>query len=450
MGVMANAVQNAVTPTPHSHRTSSRVPLFPRVLALPSGVSWRALAHALRRRPDFALTDRTPRQPYSSMPTLRPFSLAALLPLALAAACGSSNPPPQTEPAPTDPRSGRVPVRDSTRRNTVTENNRPDVSARAGMLVVANQQGASATILDAATLKTIATVPVGQGPHEVAISTDGRWAVVTNYGDRGPAGNTLSVIDLAAEAPSVVRTIDLGQYTRPHGAAFVQGGSKLLVTSETTQRLVMVDFISGRIDTAMATNGRGSHMVAVQRDGRRAWTGNMMDGTVTEFDIDARATRRTYAVAPQNEGIAATPGGVQVWVGSNSAKTVTVIEGASGKPLGTLSGFGMPYRVGSSRTGRVVVVSDPISNKIWLFDTSTRRELAQINLAGEKGVGTPSSGTSAGPEGITFDPIADLAYVTLHATNQVVAVDLRTRKVVGFGAVGAGPDGIAFSPLVRR
>ena len=40
--------------------------------------------------------------------------------------------------------------------------------------------------------------------------------------------------------------------------------------------------------------------------------------------------------------------------------------------------------------------------------------------------------------------------MTLHATNQVVAVDLRTRKVVGFGAVGSGPDGIAFSPLVRR
>src|SRR5215207_1453385 len=448
MGVMANSVQNAVTPTPHSHRTSSRVPLFPRVLALPSGVSWRALAHALRRRPDFALTDRTPRPPYSSMPTLRPFSLAALLPLALAAACGSSNPAPQTEPAPTDPRSGRAPVRDSTRRNTVIENNRPDVSARAGMLVVANQQGASATILDAATLKTIATVPVGQGPHEVAISTDGRWAVVTNYGDQGTAGNTLSVIDLAAEAPSVVRTIDLGQYTRPHGAAFVQGGSKLLVTSETTQRLVMVDFISGRIDTAMATNGRGSHMVAVQRDGRRAWTSNIADGTATEFDVDTRTTKRTFAVAPNPEGIAATPGGVQVWVGSNTAKTVTVVNGADAKIIATISGFGQPYRIGISRTGRTALVSDPPSNRIWVYDLGLRKELAQIDIASQAGVGSPAA--TAGPEGITFDPIADYAYVTLHGTNQVLALDLRTRKVTGFGSVGAGPDGIGFSPQLHR
>lgn len=385
------------------------------------------------------------------MPTPR-LSLAALVPLAFALACGSSNPPPQTESAPPDARTGRDgrPMnRDSMfRRNTVIENNRPDVSARAGLLVVANQQGASATILDASTLNTVATVPVGQGPHEVAVSIDGRWAVVTNYGVQGAAGNTLSVIDLAAETPTVVRTIDLGIYQRPHGAAFVRSGTKLLVTSETAQRLLLVDFVSGTIDTAMATNGRGSHMVTVQRDGRRAWTSNIADGTVTEFDVDTRTTKRTFAVAPDDEAIAATPGGVQVWVGSNSAKTVTIVNGADAKILGTLGGFGRPYRVGISRTGRVALVSDPTSNRIWIYDVSTRKELGQIDLAGQSGVGSPAA--QAGPEGITFDPIADYAYVTLHGTNQVVAIDLRTRKVMGFGSVGTGPDGIAYSPYVRR
>jgi YVTN family beta-propeller protein len=381
------------------------------------------------------------------MPTLRHLSLVALAPLALAA-CGSHQQPRvDNEPA-GGPREAQSPRDTVRRRNSVIENNRPDVSARAGLLVVANQQGASATILDAATLTTVATVPVGQGPHEIAISTDGRWAVVTNYGTQAAAGNTLSVIDLAAEAPSVVRTIDLGQYQRPHGAAFVQAGTKLLVTSETSQRLLLVDFISGRIDTAMATNARGSHMVTVQRDGRRAWTSNVADGTVTEFDVDTRTTKRTFNVAPNVEGISATPGGVQVWVGSNTAKTVTIVNGADAKILGTIAGFGHPYRVGVSRTGRVVLVSDPASNRIWIYDTGTRRELAQIDLAGQKGVGSPAA--SAAPEGITFDPIADYAYVTLHGTNQVVAIDLRTRKVNGFGSVGAGPDGIGFSPHVRR
>ena len=384
------------------------------------------------------------------MPTLRSHSFAFLVPLVLAAACGGSNPPPRTDnPPPTDPRAASARRDSIARRNAVIENNRPDVSGRGGLLVVANQQGANASVLDAATLAPVATVPVGTGPHEVAMSLDGRWAVVTNYGDQTTPGNTLSVIDLYAETPYVARSIDLGEYRRPHGAVFVQSGTKILVTSESSQRLLLVDFITGRIDTTMATNGRGSHMVTAQRDGRRAWTSNIADGTVTEYDIDTRTTKRTYKVAPDDEGIAATPGGVQLWVASNSAKTVTVVNTADATIIGTLTGFGHPYRVGVSRTGRsVAVVTDPDSNRIVLFDVGTRRELARIDLATQTGIGSPAA--KAGPEGIAFDPIADFAYVTLHGTNQVAAIDLRTRKVAGFGSVGTGPDGIAYSPFLRR
>jgi YVTN family beta-propeller protein len=378
---------------------------------------------------------------------------AASLVLLFAAACGSSNQPP--EEAPTPGRTSRGPTTfDSLRRNTVIENDRPDAPPRAGLLVVANQQGASATVLNAATLQTIATIPVGDGPHEVAVSPDGRWAVVSIYGDRAAPGNRLAVIDLSVSAPGVTRTIDLGQYTRPHGVAFVLGGSKLAVTSETTQRLVIVDFMSGRVDTALATNGRGSHMVAVRRDLRRAWTANIQDGTVTEFDLDARRTGRTYPAASMDEGIAATPGGVQVWVGSNDQHVVTVLDAAKGTTIDTIGGFGLPYRIGIARSSRVAIVNDPVKNRIWIYEVGTRRLLAEIDLSKEQGVRQTTGGQpgqeGAGPEGVTFDPIADFAYVTLHGTNQVVAVDLNRLKVTGVGSVGAGPDGIAFSPLARR
>jgi DNA-binding beta-propeller fold protein YncE len=377
---------------------------------------------------------------------------ASALALVFAAACGTSNPPPESQP--TTQRGTRGVQFDTLRRNTVIENDRPDPGARAGMLVVANQQGASATIVNAATMQTIATLPVGNGPHEAAVSPDGRWAVVTIYGDRAGPGSSLAVIDLAAPTPVVTRTIDLGQYARPHGAAFVLGGAKLAVTSEATQRLVIVDFASGRVDTALATNARGSHMVAVRRDGRRAWTANIQDGSVTEFDLDSRRTVRSYPAATMDEGIAVTPGGTQVWVGSNDQHTVTVLDAARGVALDTLEGFGFPYRIGISRSGRVAVVNDPVSNRIWVYEVPSRRRLAEIDLSKVEGIRAPAGGQpgqqGAGPEGVTFDPISDFAYVTLHGTNQVVALDLAQLKVVGFGPVGAGPDGIAFSPLTPR
>src|SRR5690348_5059707 len=162
--------------------------------------------------------------------------------VALVAAC-SSNPSPKSSPS--SRRDGRARgERDAAAANRVIENERPDVPARAGILVVANREGASATVLDAASMRTIATVPVGVGPHEVAVSYDGRWAVVTNYGDRTTQGHTLSVLDLTAATLAVARTIALGEYHRPHGVAFVGIGNKLAVTSETSQRLLIVDFAS--------------------------------------------------------------------------------------------------------------------------------------------------------------------------------------------------------------
>ena len=386
-----------------------------------------------------------------------------VLGLVIASACGGSNPPPEGGVTPQGGPGGqggrRLTPGDSLRiraaGNTVMENARPDAPGRAGLLVVANQQGANATIINAATMQTIATVPVGLGPHESAVSPDGRWAVVTNYGDRTVQGNTLSVIDLSAPTLVVTRTIDLGEYHRPHGAAFVQDGKKLLVTSETSQRLLIVDFASGKVDTALATNGKGSHMVAVRRDGKKAWTANINDGNITEFDIEARRTVRTLTAAPDDEGIATTPGGILVWVGSNTAKTVTIIDTQQGKTVGTLSGFGgAPYRIGISRTGRVAVVCDPTGNKVWMYEIGTNRQLGVIDLGKVEGIKSPTGGQpgqeGAGPEGVTFDPISDFAYITLHGGNQVVAVDLNTYKVVGFGPSGTGPDGIAFSPLVRK
>ena len=371
--------------------------------------------------------------------------------LALAAAC-SSNPSPRSSPGSRQngPMRGAPAAMPG---NKVIENARPDVPLRAGLLVIANQEGASATVLDAATMQTIATVPVGIGPHEVAVSYDGRWAVVTNYGDRTTQGNTLSVIDLAAATPMVARTIDLGDYRQPHGVTFVGIGDKLAVTSEASQRLLIVDFSSGRVDTALATNGRGAHMVAARRDGRRAWTANIQDGTVTEYDLDTRRTGRTYPAAPMDEGIAVTPGGVQVWVGSNTARTVTVLDAEGGAPVDTLTGFGMPYRIGIARSGTVAIINDPVNNRIWLYEVDSRKQLAEIDLATVEGVKAPAAGApgsaGAGPEGVTFDPIANVAYVTLNRTNQVVAVDLRELKVIGFGAVGARPDGVAYSQYVR-
>src|SRR5262249_18626563 len=68
--------------------------------------------------------------------------------------------------------------------------------------------------------KLLTTVKVGEHPHEIAISPDGKFAYVTDNGtmrmeDAGKGGNTVSIIDIAARKR--VGTISTGTYRRPHG-----------------------------------------------------------------------------------------------------------------------------------------------------------------------------------------------------------------------------------------
>jgi YVTN family beta-propeller protein len=78
---------------------------------------------------------------------------------------------------------------------------------RGALLLVANKQEASLSVIDPASGGLLATVPTGVGPHEVAVTSDGRWAVVCNYGAQTP-GSSLTIIDL--RTLKVARTIDLG------------------------------------------------------------------------------------------------------------------------------------------------------------------------------------------------------------------------------------------------
>src|SRR5262245_58858377 len=90
---------------------------------------------------------------------------------------------------------------------------------KSGNVLVANQQSASASLIDLTT-NTAKVIAVGSGPHEAVISPSGRTGIVTIYG-LGQPGYQLAVIDI--KTATVTKTISLGQYTRPHGAMFMPG-----------------------------------------------------------------------------------------------------------------------------------------------------------------------------------------------------------------------------------
>ena len=198
-------------------------------------------------------------------------------------------------------------------------------SAQTGTIVVLNKGANTANIIDIASKRILATLPTGAGPHEVVVSSDGGWAVTTDYG----GGNSLTVIDI--EDRSVARTIDLSRYSRPHGIAFLPGDSVVAVTSESTRNVALVRIRDGHIVGAVSTEQGGSHMLALVGDGGMVFTSNGQSHSVSQLDLRSGRRTNTFDVPHQPEAITVTPDGNEVWVGSNARGLVSVIEVVTGE-----------------------------------------------------------------------------------------------------------------------
>ena len=305
--------------------------------------------------------------------------------------------------------------------------------ARTGYVLVANQRSENASLIDLRT-DSMRFIPVGVGPHEAVIAPSGKTGVVTVYGQQ-PPGNELAIIDM--KAGTVKRKISLGQYTRPHGAMFMpRDESRVVVTSESTQNIVLVNIESGTIEAVIPTDAAGSHMVAITGDGTRAFTSDIGAGAVSEMDLVKKALVRVIPVAPRVEGIAVTPDGSTVWAGSNTNGTVSVIDTKTGAIVETLGGFSLPYRLAISSDGRTTIVCDPQGNAIHVIDVATRKVLWKVD-----GLGSP--------RGVTIAADGKTAFVTLAEDAAVGIVDLVARKLVRKVGVGASPDGVGYGPLPR-
>jgi YVTN family beta-propeller protein len=301
-----------------------------------------------------------------------------------------------------------------------------------GTLLVSNQKGASATVIDLANGNAI-TIPVGTGPHEAAISHDGHTGAISIYGIQ-PAGNQIAIIDM--KTATVRRMIDLGTYRRPHGMAFLPGDQKLVATSEASGNIVIVDVKTGTVEAAVPTKARSSHMLAVPPSATRLFTANVGDGSISEIDLGSRTNVATYPVSTQTEGIAISPDGRFVWVGSNNAGIISVFNTATKKIETTIPGVGAPYRIGISPDGKLAIAADPPGARINLIDTGTYQIVASIPLIG-------------GPEGIAISPDSRTAYITLNESSEVAMIDLVARRELRRWRTGEAPDGIAYT-TVRR
>ncbi len=314
-----------------------------------------------------------------------------------------------------------------------------------GTVISANMTADTVELFDAASREKIATLESGPTPHEVTVSSSGKWAIVTNYGNRASIGSSLTLINVPEAR--VEDRFELGLYQRPHGAFFMPGDTLVAVTSEVRGVVLFLDIRSGEIVDTVSTTQRASHMLASSLNGKSMFTTNIVDGTITEIDGVTRTRGRVIEVAPMMEGIAVSPSGHRAWVGSNAAKTVSVVNVSSGEIEATYSDFGFPYRMAVTPDGALALLGDPMRSEIRVVNAISLEVFETIKISSDGANSAAEFSGSASPEGLVITPNSRYAYISLQGMNQVLALDLATLEEVGRFDTGAWPDGIGFSPL---
>lgn len=334
---------------------------------------------------------------------------------------------------------------------------------RHALLVLEKEQN-TLVIVDPAAMTIVGRVPVGNDPHEVAVSDDGRTAYITNYHNKdGSGGSTISVVDLVAQRR--LPSIDLGALRAPHGLAFAN--RKLFFTAEGAKVVGSYDPSTKAIDWVIGTGEDRTHMVVVAKDGRTIFTSNVSSATVSIIsqragDFPPRggpppgAPSGAPPGAPRggplgqggpppadwqvtnvkvgngSEGFDLSPDGRELWVANAQDQTISVIDVARRAVVQTLPSTKSANRLKFTNDGRYVLVSDLGGNELLVLDATTRAEFKRIALTGNS-------------EGILLDPDGVHAYTTLNSRDAVAVLDLRTMSVVSEIKTGRGPDGLAWA-----
>jgi len=297
-------------------------------------------------------------------------------------------------------------------------------------------------IIDPASLKIIASVPVGQDPHEVVASTDGKTAYVSIYG--GGSLHEINVIDLVAQ--KALPTIDTKPLNGPHGLVFNNG--KVWFTAEGAKAVGRFDPSTGKFDWALGTGQDRTHMLCVTADGKQVYTTNVASATVSiltdtllksenhggGFTPPAHRdwVQTLIPVGKGSEGFDVSPDGRQLWTAGAEDGIITIVDLPSKKVIFQLdAGVSGANRLKFTPDGKRVLITSLRNGDLFVFDALTHQLIKTIS-------------TGRGAAGILVDDNGERAFIGCTADDYIAVVDLKTLEVTGHIAV-RGADGLAWA-----
>lgn len=304
-----------------------------------------------------------------------------------------------------------------------------------GVLLVANKGDHTMTVIDPDTGRIVATVAEsGVTAHEVIASPDGRTAYLPIYGDSGVGkpgsdGSTIDVVDVATGKRTT--TIDLGRGERPHCPLFGPDG-RLYVSTELSQAITVIDPETNAVVDHIPTGQPESHMLALARDGKRAYTSNVGPGTVSAIDLYGKRVVKIIEVAPHAQRLSLSVDDRWLFTADQVKPRLAVIETATNTLSRWIDLPGVGFGTAPTPDGKFLVIALVRANKVAFLDLKKMQVTKTVDVPGT-------------PQEVLVRPDERYAYVSCDLSAQVAVIDLAGQKVEKLLTAGKVADGLAWA-----
>lgn len=283
---------------------------------------------------------------------------------------------------------------------------------------------------DIATGERLHSIALPDFPHEFVVDRERRFAYVGHYGVEtsghlGAGGTQILQIDIAAGR--LVRTIDIAPFNRLHGMQMDEAG-RLYALSEDRAQLVVIDqpATDSAPRRAVPTGGIKSHLFALTRDGRTAFSMNLLSHTVTKVHPhDPLAQPVACAPGEKPEGYALSADEKTLYVTCRWSNTVCAIDVATMEVVRSAPTRDDPTRLYLFRDGRMVATNYG-ERSLSVFDPATLEELAHIPM-------------EARAIALSYHPTQPLAFVS-QDNDKVGLFNMDTLRFERFIATQREPD----------
>lgn len=295
-------------------------------------------------------------------------------------------------------------------------------AAGTGYLFVSSEKDHAISVLDGESYALVKQIRTAARPRHLRFSPD-RSRIYTACGD----GNAIDIIDIAA-----LELVDrIGPIDDPEVFEFSPDGETLYISLEDDAKLGILNlraYFEGREEKSelrVAEASEGDEDGEDEDEEEEEGEGNDDNG-------DEFVDMRTVEVGAEPEGILVSPDGKTVFVTSEVANMVHVVDTATASIRANIVVGNRPRRFVLTGGGDSLWVTNELSGSVSVVDLGAMQVADTIEFK-PKGF-RPEDVT---PVGITMTRDGKTAFVALGRANHVAVVDVASKRVEDYILVGS-------------